>query len=124
MPMESVFDLNWPQLSANGYFILPIGPGTKKPQRYTPSLDRYEDMTGWTNANLRPTTSAQPGAGIGIRLGKQLDGTYIVALDWDDDDVALEALDVFPETVTKEGQRGFTAFYRTTSEIPSRDFRV
>jgi hypothetical protein len=59
-----------------------------------------------------------------VRLGKQPDGTYVVALDWDDEEAAIIAMDVWPPTVTKEGQRGFTAFYRSSKPIPSRDFRL
>src|SRR5262249_5018162 len=69
-------------------------------------------------------TSPQPGAGVGVRLGKQTDGSYLIAIDWDSEDAAIAAMDVFPPTVTKEGNRGFTAFYRFLKPVPSRDFRV
>jgi hypothetical protein len=57
-------------------------------------------------------------------LGKQADGTCVVALDWDNDDAAIAAMDAFPPTVTKEGQRGFTAFYKSSCSVPTRDFRL
>jgi hypothetical protein len=124
MSGPSIYDLHAPQLLARGFFPLSIGPGTKKPQHFVPSLNQYHDTTGWTHPARRPETSPQPGAGIGVRLGKQADGTYFIALDWDDEDSANAAMDAFPPTVTKEGQRGFTAFYRSSKPIPSRDFRL
>src|SRR6516162_2764551 len=124
MSGPSIYDLHAPQLLARGFFPLSIGPGTKKPQHFVPSLNQYHDTTGWTHPARRPETSPQPGAGIGVRLGKQADGTYVVALDWDDDEAATIAMNVWPPTVTKEGQRGFTAFYRSSKPIPSRDFRL
>jgi hypothetical protein len=120
----STYDLHAPQLLARGFFPLPIGPGTKKPQHFVPSLSEFHDTTGWTHPQRRPETSPQPGAGIGVRLGQQADGTCVVALDWDNDDAAIAAMDVFPPTVTKEGQRGFTAFYKVSGSVPTRDFRV
>src|SRR6516164_11637996 len=124
MSGPSAYDTHAPQLLARGFFPLSIGPGTKKPQHFVPSLNQYHDTTGWTHPARRPETSPQPGAGIGVRLGKQADGTYVIALDWDNEDAAIAAMDAFPPTVTKEGQRGFTAFYRSAKPIPSRDFRV
>src|SRR5215472_5994467 len=118
MSGPSIYDLHAPQLLARGFFPLSIGPGTKKPQHFVPSLNQYHDTTGWTHPARRPETSPQPGAGIGVRLGKQADGTYVVALDWDDDEAATIAMNVWPPTVTKEGQRGFTAFYRSSKPIP------
>jgi hypothetical protein len=124
MPDPSAYDLHASQLLARGFFPLPIGPGTKKPQHFVPSLNEFHDTKRWTHPQRRPETSPQPGAGIGVRLGKQADGTYVVALDWDNEDAAIAAMDAFPPSVTKEGQRGFTAFYRSSSLIPTRDFRV
>jgi hypothetical protein len=124
MSEPSVYDSNAPRLLERGFFPLPIGPNSKKPQHFVPSLNEFHDTQGWTHPARRPETSPQPGAGIGVRLGKQADGTYIVALDWDNEDAAIAAMDAFPPTVTKEGQRGFTAFYRSAVPIPSRDFRV
>jgi putative DNA primase/helicase len=124
MSDPSTYDLHAPQLLARGFFPLSIGPGTKKPQHFVPSLNQYHDTTGWTHPARPPETSPQPGAGIGVRLGEQAGGTYVVALDWDDAEAAIIAIKVWPPTVTKEGQRGFTAFYRSSNPIPSRDFRV
>src|SRR5262245_51791034 len=124
MSEPSVYDTNAPKLVERGYFPLSIGPGVKKPQHFVPSLNEFHDMQGWNHPSLRPETSPQPGAGVGVRCGKQADGTYIVALDWDDDEAAIAAMGAFPPTVTKEGQRGYTAFYLSSKPVPSRDFKV
>jgi hypothetical protein len=124
MSEPSTYDIHAPQLLARGFFPLSIGPGTKKPQHFVPSLSAFHDTTGWTQPQRRPETSPQPGAGIGVRLGRQADGVYVVALDWDNDDAAIAAMDAFPPTVTKEGQRGFTAFYKASGSVPTRDFRL
>jgi putative DNA primase/helicase len=124
MPGPSTYDTHAPQLLARGFFPLSIGPATKKPQHFVPSLNEFHDTQGWTHPARRPQTSPQPGAGIGVRLGKQADGTYVIALDWDNEDAVIAAMDAFPPTVTKKGQRGFTAFYRSSKPIPSRDFKL
>ena len=113
----SAYDTHAPQLLARGFFPLSIGPGTKKPQHFVPSLNEFHDTQGWTHPGRRPESSPQPGAGVGVRLGKQADGTCVVALDWDNDAAAVEAMDTFAPTVTKEGQRGFTAFYLSLIHI-------
>src|SRR5262245_44065706 len=113
----SVYNENANALWANGYFPLPIGPGTQAPHRYTPSEKAYELMFGWTERPA-PITTPQPGAGIGVRCGGGL-----VAIDYDDDDAALRISECFPPSpVNKEGSRGFTAFYRTAHKISSEDF--
>ena len=116
----SIYDIGAPKLWEKGYFPLPIAPGTKAPHRYTPSEGIYELLTGWTE-RPEPILTPQPGAGIGVRMGDA-----IVALDWDHEDAAIMAMEDrrFPPTVTKEGSKGFTAFYRTSKAIPSRDFKI
>ena len=42
------------RLVDNGYPILPIMPGTKKPGQYTASA--WHDYPGWTRHGERPTT--------------------------------------------------------------------
>src|SRR5262249_52218772 len=105
-----------------GYHPHPIGPGTKKPMVIVDG--EYREMVQWQSPNRSIAPSPQPGAGVGARLGPQCDGTWLVAFDWDDDDVAIAALGLFPSAVQKEGQCGFTAFFVAHREIPSRDFRV
>jgi|RhiMethySRZTD1v2_1073278.scaffolds.fasta_scaffold1333529_2 Bifunctional DNA primase/polymerase, N-terminal len=124
MSEPSIYDINAPRLIRLGLCPLPIGPGTKIPHHWVPSLGRYEKTCGWDDPRRPLETAPQPHAGIGVRLGRQVDGTYLVALDWDNEDAAIAAMDVFPPTVTKEGARGFTAFYRSTVAVTSRDFRI
>jgi hypothetical protein len=123
--MSSVYDTHAPKLMAHGYAPLVIGPGTKWPQDWVPSLGRYQDARGWQDPRRRAATSPQPDAGIGLRCGQQANGAYIVALDWDNETAALAAMETFPASnVTKEGRRGFTGFYRSHKQIPSRDFKI
>jgi len=124
MAEPSVYDVHAPKLRERGFFPLSIGPNSKKPQHFVPSLNEFHDTQGWTHSARQPETSPQPGAGIGVRLGRQADGTYVVALDWDNEEAAIVAMDLFPPTVTKEGRRGFTAFYRSSQPIMSRDFKL
>lgn len=103
--MTSVYDIYAPKLMAHGY--------------------APHDTVGWQHPRRRPETSPQPDAGVGLRCGKQADGTYIVALDWDSEDAAIVAMETFPpSTVTKEGQRGFTGFYRSSKPVESEDFSI
>jgi hypothetical protein len=119
----SAYDDIAPKLMERGYFPLPIGPGTKKPQRLVGS--GYCDLAGWADPDARPETSPQPGAGVGLRLGKQPDGTFVVALDWDNDDAFLAAMDSRVwSPIQKVGKRGGTTLYRSAREIPSRDFKI
>ncbi len=76
----------------NGYAILPIMPGTKKPGRFTQG--QWVDYGDWSRHCRRPTSeheieiwSAWPEAGIGIACGR------VVAIDIDmlaDGELALE----------------------------------
>ncbi len=78
------------RLVDNGYAVIPIMPGTKKPGRY--HRGAWCDYPGWTRHCVRPTTeneiavwSQWPDAGIGIA------GGAVAAIDIDvaDPDVAL-----------------------------------
>ena len=113
-----------PKLTRLGYRVVPIAPGTKKPGRFTGS--GYVDFVGWNDPNTPAETSPQPGAGIGVPLGKQLDGTWLSVIDWDNDDAFIAAMDIPPiwSPVQKVGKRGGTTFHRTLHEIPSRDFKI
>src|SRR5690625_370922 len=62
------------RLVANGYPILPIAPGTKKPGRYRSG--QWVEYPKWNEQAVRPTTdlevdtwSAWPDCGIGILGG-------------------------------------------------------
>jgi len=110
--MISVYDEFAPKLLAIGAHPLVIAPGTKKPA-----------YAGWTDPEREALRTSQPGAGIGVRLGKQLNGTYLIAIDWDNDEAALTALEKFPPTIMKEGSRGLM-FYKSYVPVVSRDFRA
>jgi hypothetical protein len=120
----SAYDLNAPKLLELGYRVLCIGPGTKQPRHYIPSWKKYQDTHRWNDPQRPPDKPPQPGAGIGILLGAQADGTCIVALDFDNDYAALAAMETFPGTVHKAGARGYTPIYRTSTWVESRDFRI
>jgi hypothetical protein len=121
---SSVYDINAPRLRARGYRVHPIGPGTKKPQVWVPSLGQYQDAPAWNDPRRAPITSPQPGAGICLLTGEQSDGTHIFALDFDDDEVALAAMEQLPATIDKCGKRGYTPIYRSKTKVESRDFRL
>ena len=55
----SVYDSNAPKLLERGFFPLPIGPDSKKPQHFVPSLNEFHDTQGWTHPARRPETSPQ-----------------------------------------------------------------
>jgi hypothetical protein len=122
----SVYDVHAPQLLRRGFSPLPIGPGTKEPQHFVPSLKKYSKIRGWNHPAKPPETSPQPDAGIGLKLGLQSDGTYVFATDWDHDGAALAAMDdpVLFSPVSKEGRRGFTSLHRSAKPVASRDFRI
>ena len=79
---ESYMERLGARLVDNGYPVLPIMPGTKKPGQYTAGT--WHDYPGWTRHGERPTTeheiaiwSSWPDAGIGIPTGT------IIAVDID-----------------------------------------
>ncbi len=122
----SVYDIHAPKLRDGGFYVHPIGPGTKEPQYYVPSESRYRGIENWNHPARPMETLPQPGAGIGLRTGLQPDGTFVVALDWDDDRAFLSAMDDIAiwSPVQKVGKRGGTTLYRSAHAIPSRDFRL
>ena len=86
-------------LVTNGYAILPIAPGTKKPGRFVRS--RWLDYPDWTRHAERPTTGTEvaawakwPDAGIGVVGGK------VAAIDIDIADDAELAQRI--ETLARE----------------------
>ena len=121
LPQASVYDACRDALHANGYSPLPIGPGTKTPMVFKDG--EYVKIHGWQNPNRPMTVVPQPGAGVGVRLGLQRCGLYLVAMDWDDDELSNEAMACFPSAVCKAGRRGHTAFFKSRREIPSKDYR-
>src|SRR5262249_2851261 len=120
----NTYDTHAPKLIERGLYPLAIAPGTKQPGHWVPSLGRFELTQGWTHPRRPATTSAQPGAGIGLRCGLQPDGTHVIAIDWDNDAAAIAAMDKFPASATKEGSRGFTVIYRSSKPVPSHDYKL
>ena len=118
----SAYDSNRLGLVANGYHPLPIGPGSKKPMVIVNG--EYRDMVAWQDPSRRVIETSQPGAGLGVRTGRQRDGTYLIAIDLDDDAVAIAAMDLLPFAVAKIGRRGNTIFLQSDKPIRSRNFLV
>jgi hypothetical protein len=114
MHTNGAYDEFAPRMLERGLRPVPIGPGTKKPRVWTHG--EYRDLPDWPT---RPAiTTPQPGAGIGVVLGD------VVALDLDDDAIAVALLDILPDTpIRKVGQRGETLFYYAP-ELHSRKFRI
>ena len=91
MSDQSFMERFGPRLVANGYPILPIMPGTKKPGRFRGGA--WSDYPDWTRHAERPTTEHElsawqgwPDAGVGVVCGP------VVAVDIDimDPGLALE----------------------------------
>jgi hypothetical protein len=120
--ITSAYDDYGQKLFENGYHAHPIGPGTKEPQVIVNG--QYRNMIGWQSPDRSKAPSPQPGAGVGVRLGLQRNGKYQIGIDWDHDELAIAAMDAFPSAVCKEGRRGFTSFFVSDREIPSKDFKV
>jgi len=106
----SAYDQWAPLLRTLGLCPLPIIPGEKAPGEYI-GCGKYRRLTDWTTRP--PIMSAQPGAGIGVRLGEGL-----VAIDIDTDDEAIRAkivstfLAPCQETISRIGARGELFFLR------------
>jgi hypothetical protein len=118
-----MYDENAPKLAGMGYFPIPVAPANityvakKSPVVFNVWENRYVNLAEWSTM-AAPVTPPQPGANIGVRCGNG-----IVALDYDDNDAALIISETFPNTpVNKEGQRGWTAFYRADFDVPSQNF--
>jgi hypothetical protein len=115
-----IYDRNAVRLMQHGYHPVPIAPlgfeAKKCPVRINPNSMTYFKLSNWST--IPPVTDPQPGANIGVVMGKG-----VVALDYDHDDAAVIIADALPPTlVNKAGERGFTAFYRVDCEVPSEDF--
>jgi hypothetical protein len=120
----SVYNKFAPRLVELGYLPLALGPKIKIPQSWIPSEQRFVNTEGWNHPNFQPRTTPQPGAGIGVRCGRQADGSYLVGLDADSEPTALATIDAFPDlAVTKYGKRGFTGFFHSLAPVASRAFR-
>src|SRR5262245_49491527 len=121
---ESVFDQEFPKYVARGFNVHPIKAKSKAPGFWNPHVGATVLLTGWTVANRQVPKPPQPQCGIGILLGPQPNGINLLAMDWDDDEIANLALERFPSPIMKWGRRGFTAFYRCAQPVPSRKYRI
>jgi hypothetical protein len=121
------FGLAYARLVEQGYAVLPIMPGTKKPGLPCNNNGGWMDFPGWTT--FQPTLVhfklwALSSAGIGVRCGPR--GGYLIVIDIDTDDPGiLEALrSVLPDTpVKKKGARGESWFYYGP-DISSRSWLI
>jgi len=117
---SDIYDKHAVKLMQMGYHPVPVAPlgfeTDKCPVRLDPHTKQFFKFKSWNT--LPPVMDPQPGANIGALMG----GT-VVALDYDHDDAALAICEVFPDSpVNKQGQRGWTSFYRVESAIPCKDF--
>jgi AAA domain/Bifunctional DNA primase/polymerase, N-terminal len=116
----SVYDHHRTPYDANGYAVHPIGPDSKVPMVFKDG--EYVKMVAWQDQNRTMVTTPQPGAGIGVRLGRQRCGLYLVAMDWDDDKLSDVAMTRFPSPVAKVGQRGHTTFFVSRVDIAPKNY--
>lgn len=104
-----------------GYSVIPIAPGTKRPGQYS-QADGWRGMHDWERFGQRLPTEVElnrwyqwPDAGIGLLLGPL---SNLVALDRDYDTNGTDALDaIIPwSPVKKKGAKGWTGFYKYNGE--------
>ena len=131
-PMSD-YDQWAPLLHALGFCPLPIIPGAKIPGEYI-GCGKYRRLSDWSARP--PIMSAQPGAGIGLRLGEGLVG---IDIDTDDEDFRIKILSKFVprgprddrkgdewKTISRIGQRGELFFLRVHRgrKVMSRKFPI
>jgi hypothetical protein len=104
-----------------GYSVIPIAPGTKRPGTYS-EADGWKGMFDWERFGGRMPSDIElehwdrwDGAGIGLVCGKL---SNIVALDRDYDAPGTDALErIIPYSpVKKKGAKGYTAFFQYSGE--------
>jgi hypothetical protein len=125
------FGLTYARLVEQGYAVLPIMPGTKKPGLPCGSdahgNEKWMGFPDWTTFPSTPVHHklwAKSTAGIAILTGGRSGDA--VALDNDSDDPAIAAAlrKVLPDTpVRKKGAKGDTGFYYGPG-IPSRSWTI
>lgn len=138
----SPFALTATTLIGMGYSPMPVAPrceplfeGHKPPSGKEPGRldlradgeDRWVRLKGWTTFCTRqanPLTiahwSRMPDAGVCVATGYG----GLVAIDVDDDALIDSILEVLPNAlVGKFGKRGATYFFRTTEQLPSKNYK-
>jgi putative DNA primase/helicase len=105
----SIFD-QWHRRYADaGYQPRPITPGSKSCR-----------VKGWQDDVSLVNFARDPGHGIGLRQGTRLpDGSYLVALDADRDDLVRLARVLVPSPCGRIGKKGIALFARTAEEVGS-----
>ena len=127
---DSPFSRVGARLVDQGYSVIPVLPGSKRPGSY--SQGRWWGDLEWNRFCLRRPTDIElgvwnkwPDAGVCVALGPA--SCNIVALDIDTDEckiiAAIESV-IDPSPVQKMGQKGRTAFYRSSGNVHSCAFNV
>jgi len=132
-PMISPFHDTARRLAERGISVMPCGPGTKFPGRYS-AADGWSTAYNWQKYCDRLPTGFEldiwerwPDAGVCIALGKSSapNGLQLVAVDIDTEEPAevaaiLSALPGSP--VRKRGAKGETHFYLAPATVPNRPY--
>jgi len=132
-PMISPFHDTARRLAERGISVMPCGPGTKFPGRYS-AADGWSTAYNWQKYCDRLPTGFEldiwerwPDAGVCIALGKSSApaGLQLVAVDIDteepDEVAAIRA--VLPGSpVRKRGAKGETEFYLAPVDVPNRPY--
>jgi hypothetical protein len=112
------------RLVEQGYAVVPIAPGTKKPG--LPCNGHWVDFKGWTtyfragNVQRLHERWAGTDAGIGVLCGPPSSDLVAIDIDTDDSGIADALRSVLPATpAKKKGARGETWFYCAPG-VPSR----
>ena len=119
-------------IAALGYRPIPVMPNSKSPGSL--NMGVWKEMSAWNEWRDRAPTLTNllhwglwEDANVGVILGNEVTpGWEVGALDFDTDDPdEVERIEssIPPSTVTKRGQRGFTAFYLLPAGTKGRRFR-
>lgn len=125
---EAPYALHGERIADLGYSVIPCRPGSKRPGDY--KAGNWYGRFDWSQYCDRAPTEYElrtwtrwPDAGLCVALGFN----DVIAVDVDTDDDAMRAAlsAVLPHsTVTKRGEKGFTAFYRGSRAIQPRHFDI
>lgn len=111
----------------NGFSVVPIQPGEKRPGWYT--QERWYPMAKWNEYFKRLPSQEEmeewldwPDAGIGLLCGR-LSGVIALDFDYDVGGIHKELERIFPPSpCIKKGAKGYTAFYRYSEDVSSQKF--
>jgi len=132
-PSPSPFSSVSATLAEMGLAVMPCGPGTKFPGRYT-SADGWFTAYDWQKYCERLPTSFEldvwdrwPDAGVCLALGRSSapGGLQLIAVDIDSDDPVVVAAirSALPGSpVRKRGAKGETEFYLAPASVPNRPY--